>query len=204
MEMTNVEPRGRISPHCVGLYSDENERALKKIVDFCNRYGSVPIGIQLAHAGRKASTMPPWQGRKILEPIDGGWQPVAPSALAASENTYVPQALSESEIVGLTESFANSAIRADRAGFQAIELHAAHGYLLHQFLSPLSNTRGDRFGGALVNRMRFPLEVFNAVRAEWPDDKPLGVRVSAMDWTPGGWELEDTVKLSERTENSRM
>ena len=201
MEMTNVEPRGRISPHCVGLYSDENERALKKIVDFCNRYGSVPIGIQLAHAGRKASTMPPWQDRKILEPKDDGWQPVAPSALAASENTHVPQALSESEIVGLIESFANSAIRADRAGFQAIELHAAHGYLLHQFLSPLSNTREDRFGGALVNRMRFPLEVFNAVRAEWPDDKPLGVRVSATDWTPGGWELEDTVKLAKELKN---
>ncbi len=201
VEMTNVESRGRISPHCVGLYNDKNEDALKRVVEFCKTYGSTPIGVQLAHAGRKASTRPPWQQRSYVTPQEGGWIPVAPSAIPATENGAVPNALEEREIVNLIDAFSKSAERANRIGFQAIELHAAHGYLLHQFLSPLSNQRNDRFGGSLHNRMRVPLQVFEAVRAVWPEDKPIGVRVSATDWAKGGWRLEDTVKFGIELKN---
>ncbi len=193
MEMTNVEARGRISPHCVGLFDDETESALKRIVEFCYQYGGVPMGVQLAHAGRKASTQPPWKQRKSIPPEAGGWIPVAPSAVAASEDGAVPRALVQSEIEHLVESFAESAKRANRIGFEVIELHSAHGYLLHQFLSPLSNLREDEYGGSLKNRMRFPLAVFDAVRSVWPDEKPIGVRVSATDWAEGGWSLDETV-----------
>ena len=196
MEMTNVEARGRISPFCVGLYSDENEAAIKRIVDFCHQYGSVPIGVQLAHAGRKASTRPPWQHREYIPPSEGGWVPAAPSQIAADVGATVLHELDKKEIGNLVSAFAESAIRANRIGFAAIELHAAHGYLLHQFLSPLSNQRNDEFGGSLENRMRFPLAVFQAVRAVWPDDKPIGVRVSATDWAEGGWSLEETVEFA--------
>ena len=143
MEMTNVEARGRISPFCVGLYSDENEAALKRIVEFCHHYGSVPIGVQLAHAGRKASTRPPWQQREYIPPSEGGWIPAAPSPIAGGGCSTVPHELDQEEIGSLVSAFAESAIRADRIGFAAIELHSAHGYLLHQFLSPLSNQRND-------------------------------------------------------------
>lgn len=196
VEMTNVEARGRISPHCVGLYSDENENALQRVVEFCSYYGSVPIGVQLAHAGRKASTAPPWLGRHYVPPDQGGWQPAAPSAVATDEAAQKPDVLSESEITALIEAFANSAKRAQRIGFEAVELHAAHGYLLHQFLSPVSNFRNDRYGGSLQNRMRFPLSVFESVRDVWPDDKPIGVRVSATDWVDGGWSVDDTVEFA--------
>ena len=201
VEMTNVESKGRISPHCVGLYNDKNEDALKRVVEFCKTYGSTPIGVQLAHAGRKASTRPPWQQRAYVTPQEGGWIPVAPSAIPATENGAVPNALEEREIDNLIDAFSTSAKRANRIGFQAIELHAAHGYLLHQFLSPLSNQRNDRYGGSLQNRMRVPLQVFEAVRAVWPEDKPIGVRVSATDWAKGGWRLEDTVKFGIELKN---
>ena len=196
VEMTNVEARGRISPHCVGLYNDENERAMKRVVDFCSNYGSVPMGVQLAHAGRKASTEPPWRGRKYVAPDQGGWQPVGPSAIAWDSEAHPPHSLSQSEITALVESFADSARRAHRIGFQAIELHAAHGYLLHQFLSPISNQRKDHYGGAFRNRIRFPLNVFETVREVWPHDKPIGVRVSATDWIDGGWSVDDTVEFA--------
>ncbi len=196
MEMTNVEAEGRISPHCVGLYNDETEVALKRIVKFCHQYGSVPIGVQLAHAGRKASTRPPWQRRGYISPEQGGWIPVAPSAISATSGGATPRALDRRDIKRLIDAFAESAIRADRIGFNAIELHAAHGYLLHQFLSPLSNVREDEYGGSLSNRMRFPLAVFEAVRRVWPDEKPIGVRVSATDWASGGWGLKDTVQFA--------
>ena len=196
MEMTNVEARGRISPYCVGLYNDANERALQQVVEFCRQYGDVPIGIQLAHAGRKASTAPPWQGRKCLSPQEGGWQTVAPSAIAFSKDAQIPAQLSLTEINALVESFKQSAERANRIGFQAIELHAAHGYLLHQFLSPISNLRRDLYGGSLANRMRFPLDVYHAVRSVWPEEKPIGVRISATDWTEGGWDLGSTIKFA--------
>ncbi|MDX1430933.1 MAG: NADH:flavin oxidoreductase/NADH oxidase [Gammaproteobacteria bacterium] len=196
VEMTNVEARGRISPYCLGLYDDANERALARVMEFCRRYGNTPIGIQLAHAGRKASTLPPWEGRKRLLPENGGWVPVAPSAISGGGGDPPPAALGAQEIDALVEAFATSAARAERVGFAAIELHAAHGYLLHQFLSPLSNRRDDDYGGSLENRMRFPLAVFDAVRAAWPDDKPLGVRVSATDWIEDGWTLEDTIAFA--------
>lgn len=193
VEMTNVEARGRISPYCMGLYSDANEQALQPVIRFCRKYGRARLAIQLAHAGRKASTRPPWEGREPLTLDNGGWQTVAPSAIAASEDATVPKALEREEIRALVEAFANAARRAARIGFDAVELHGAHGYLLHEFLSPLSNQRKDEYGGSLENRMRFPLEVFEAVRAVWPADRPVGMRVSATDWIDGGWTLEDTL-----------
>jgi len=195
VEMTNVEARGRISPRCVGLYDDDNERAFARVLDFCRRHSDMAIGVQLAHAGRKASTLPPWQGRDALAPGEGGWQTVSASAIGASDRSPLPAALSRAEIGALVDAFASAARRAHRLGFDAIELHGAHGYLLHQFLSPLSNQRDDDYGGSLENRMRFPLQVYDAVRAEWPDDKPLGMRISATDYLAGGWRIEDSVAL---------
>lgn len=195
IEMTNVEARGRISLHCMGLYNQDNETALARVVDFCRQQSNTKIGIQLAHAGRKASTLPPWQGRKPLHQNKGGWQTVSASAIANSGQSPLPTALTEIEIVQIIDAFAAAARRAQRIGIDAIELHGAHGYLLHQFLSPLSNHRKDDYGGSLQNRMRFPLEVFAAVRAAWPDDKPLGMRVSAIDWVEGGLTIEDTIEF---------
>ncbi len=198
VEMTNVEARGRISPHCLGLYDDDNERGLARVVAFCRRHSDIKIGIQLAHAGRKASTLPPWEGRAPLLPDAGGWPTVSASAIAANDASPPPSALSGDEIAALVEAFAAATRRALRIGFDAIELHGAHGYLLHQFLSPISNRREDAYGGCLDNRMRFPLEVFDAVRAEWPDDKPLGMRISARDYLEGGWRVEDSVEFGKR------
>ena len=192
-EMTDVEPVGRITSGCSGLYSDSNEAALRRIVAFCRSNGQARLGIQLAHAGRKASTAPPWDASKPLLPSQGGWQPVAPSAVPMGEGELVPRALERAEIKALVEKFADSVARAERIGFDALELHSAHGYLLHEFLSPLSNRREDEYGGSLANRMRFPLEVVAAMRAAWPADKPLGVRVSCTDWVEGGWDIEQTV-----------
>ena len=195
-EMTDVEPIGRITPGCSGLYTDANEAALRRVVEFCRVNGQAKLAIQLAHAGRKASTAPPWDARKMLQPAEGGWQPVAPSAIPMGEGELVPHALSRGEIKALVAKFADSVRRAERIGFDAIELHAAHGYLMHEFLSPLSNRRDDEYGGSLANRMRFPLEVVAAMRAVWPADKPLGVRVSSTDWMEGGWDIEQTVALA--------
>ncbi len=203
VEMTNVEARGRISPYCLGLYDDENERALARVVAFCRRHGNVKIGIQLAHAGRKASTLPPWQGRKPLPPGEGGWQTVSASAVSGNDRSPPPTALTGDEIARLVDAFAAATRRARRIGFDAIELHGAHGYLLHQFLSPLSNRRDDGYGGSLENRMRFPLAVYDAVRAEWPDHKPLGVRISATDYLRGGWGIEDSVAFGRRLAERR-
>ncbi len=200
MEMTNVEARGRITPGCMGLYDDACERALRPVLRFVERYGNTPLGIQLAHAGRKASTAAPWEGRRRLTAQEGGWTPVAPSAIDDGDGT-VPRALEHGEIQGIVEAFAGAAVRALRLGFQAIELHAAHGYLLHQFLSPLSNHRDDEFGGSLENRMRLPLQVFDAVRRVWPADRPLGVRVSATDWIEGGWTVDDTLAFAGELEH---
>src|SRR5574342_631496 len=191
-EMTNVEPIGRITPRCSGLYSDANEAALRRIVDFCRANGRAKLAIQLAHAGRKASTAAPWEARRSLGPEEGGWQPVAPSAIPTGEGEIIPRALGREDIKSLVARFAESVRRADRIGFDAIEIHAAHGYLLHEFLSPLSNRRDDEYGGTFANRMRFPLEVFAAMRAAWPAHKPLGVRVSCTDWAEGGWDIEQT------------
>jgi 2,4-dienoyl-CoA reductase-like NADH-dependent reductase (Old Yellow Enzyme family) len=195
-EMTDVEPIGRISPGCSGLYSDANEAALARVVRFCRAHGQAKLGIQLAHAGRKASTAAPWDAGKSLLPEQGGWQPVAPSAIPMGDGELVPRALTREEIKALVAKFADSARRAERVGFDAIELHSAHGYLLHEFLSPLSNRRDDEYGGSSANRMRFPREVVAAVRAAWPEHKPLGVRVSCTDWAEGGWDIEQTVAFS--------
>ena len=192
MEMTNVEARGRITPACMGLWDDACEAALAPVLRFAERHGNTPVAVQLAHAGRKASTRPPWQGRARVPEGDGGWEPVAPSAVDAGDGC-VPRALERDEIEALVAGFADSARRAARLGFAAVELHAAHGYLLHQFLSPLSNRRDDEYGGTLENRMRFPLEVFDAVREAWPADRPLGVRVSGSDFAEGGWDMAGTL-----------
>jgi len=192
-EMTDVEPLGRITRGCSGLYSDENEAALRRIVAHCRSNGQAKLGLQLAHAGRKASTLPPWESGAPLPPEQGGWQPVAPSAIAMGEGELVPRALTPGEIRSLVARFADSTARAERVGFDALELHSAHGYLLHEFLSPLSNRRVDEYGGSLANRMRFPLEVVAAVRAAWPAHKPLGVRVSCTDWVEGGWDIAQTI-----------
>jgi len=195
-EMTDVEPIGRITPGCSGLYSDANEEALRRVVAHCREHGQAKLAIQLAHAGRKASTAPPWDSRKTLGSEEGGWEPVAPSAVPMGEGELVPRALTLPEIRALIAKFADATRRVRRLGFDAIELHGAHGYLIHEFLSPLSNRRKDEYGGSLANRMRFPLEVFAAVRAEWPQDKPLGVRVSCTDWAEGGWDIDQTVAFA--------
>ena len=200
IEMTNVVPEGRITPYCMGLFDDKTETALKRVIDYVKSLADLPIAVQLAHAGRKGSSRPPWD-RDTALPIDqGGWQTVAPSAIAHSASAPTPRALSRTEIEDLIGSFARSAERAANIGFDAIELHAAHGYLLHQFLSPLSNHRDDDYGGSLENRMRFPLEVFDAVRASWPAHLPVGVRVSATDWIEQGWDLEQTLALARELE----
>jgi 2,4-dienoyl-CoA reductase-like NADH-dependent reductase (Old Yellow Enzyme family) len=200
-EMTDVEPIGRITPGCSGLYSDTNEAALRRVVAHCREHGRAKLAIQLGHAGRKASTAPPWKSGRALGPAEGGWQPVAPSAVAMGEGELVPRALTLGEIKALIVKFAEAARRVRRLGFDAIELHGAHGYLLHQFLSPLSNRRNDEYGGSLANRMRFPLEAFSALRAEWPEDRPLGMRVSCTDWAEGGWDLEQTVEFARELKN---
>lgn len=197
LEATSVNARARFSLGDLGLYSDENEEALAPIVEFCRRHGSAKLGIQLQHAGRKGSSGLAWNGQKPLSPEDGGWIAQSPDDIPYPGKP-VPERMSIEDIKSLTADFVASARRADRLGFDLIELHAAHGYLLHNFLSPLSNQRDDDYGGNLDNRMRFVLEVFDAVRAVWPEEKPLGMRLSATDWAEGGWALEDTVVLSER------
>ncbi|HWA12265.1 MAG TPA: NADH:flavin oxidoreductase/NADH oxidase [Burkholderiales bacterium] len=192
-EATHVSAVGRITSHCLGMYSDENERTVARVVAFCRKYGVAKMGIQLAHAGRKASTVPPSQGGKPLAAEQGAWQTVAPSALPYAPGWHVPKALDADGMKAVRQQFVDAAQRAARIGFDTAELHAAHGYLLHQFLSPISNQRTDEYGGPLANRMRFPLEVFDAVRAAWPRERPLGVRVSATDWVEGGWTPEETV-----------
>ena len=199
IEATAVEPAGRISPFDLGIWSDETEAALTKTLAAIARQSDMPIGVQLAHAGRKAGTAQPWKGGGQLGLDEGGWERIAPSAIPFDGHKLAPRALTESEIEGLVEAFAESARRSVRAGFAAIELHGAHGYLMHQFLSPLSNKREDAYGGSLENRMRFPLAVMEAVRAAVPAGYPVGFRVSATDWIEGGWDLEQTIIFAKAT-----
>ena len=194
-EATAVEPRGRITPWCPGLWNDEQQAEFSKIAAFITDQGAVPA-IQLAHAGRKASTDRPWQGGKPLAPAAQGWQPVGPSALAFNREHPTPIALDEGELQQVVQNFANAARRAYQAGFKIIEVHAAHGYLLHSFLSPLSNQRQDAYGGSLENRSRLLMQVLDAVRNVWPEDLPLFVRLSCTDWVQGGWELEQCIDLA--------
>lgn len=194
-EATAVEARGRISPADTGLWNDAQRDAWAPIARFIAEQGAIP-GIQLAHAGRKGSTAAPWDGGKAVAPSDGGWTPAAPSALAYADDYPQPEALDAAGIRGIVGAFAAAAQRAYDAGFRLVELHAAHGYLLHQFLSPLSNRRDDGYGGSLDNRMRLTLEAAAAVRAAWPAELPLWVRISATDWAEGGWDLPQSVVLA--------
>jgi 2,4-dienoyl-CoA reductase-like NADH-dependent reductase (Old Yellow Enzyme family) len=199
IEATAVQREGRITHGCLGLYSDANEAALKTVIEACRRRGTAKIGIQLGHAGRKASAKRPWEGAQMNEPeLVTPWQTKAPSAIAFAEGWHVPQAYTAAEIEMLPAVFAAATKRADRLGIDIAEGHGAHGYLLHQFLSPHSNKRTDQWGGSLDNRMRLPLEVFRAMRAAWPASKPLGMRISAVDWVDGAWGIEDSIVFAKR------
>jgi 2,4-dienoyl-CoA reductase-like NADH-dependent reductase (Old Yellow Enzyme family) len=194
-EAAAVTAQGRITAADLGIYRDEHVAALARIVDFIVAQGAV-AGIQLAHAGRKASTREPWAGGSHVAPSDGGWQTVAPSAIAPGDDATVPTALSLAEIEETIEAFVIAAKRAIAAGFRVIEIHAAHGYLVHEFFSPLTNTRVDQFGGSFDNRTRIAREIVRRVRAAIPDDVPLFTRISATDWVDGGWNLDESVALS--------
>jgi 2,4-dienoyl-CoA reductase-like NADH-dependent reductase (Old Yellow Enzyme family) len=197
VEATAVESRGRISPEDMGLWSDAHTEPLARIARFVALQGAVP-GIQLAHAGRKASVTRPWAGDRPLADGDGGWQPVAPSDVPFSEGWRLPHALTVDEIGGVVAKFRDAAVRAREGGFQWLELHGAHGYLVHSFLSPLSNHRADDWGGSFADRCRFVVEVVRAVRRVWPDRLPLSLRLSCTDWVAGGWTVEDSVALATR------
>jgi 2,4-dienoyl-CoA reductase-like NADH-dependent reductase (Old Yellow Enzyme family) len=194
MEATAVTAKGLISPYDLGLWNDSQTAALRPIVAFIKQQGAVPA-VQIAHAGRKASTERPWKGGKPIKPQDGGWQPIAPSALAFSADSSTPREMTQADIDDVVEQFVQATRRALAAGFEVVEIHMAHGYLLHQFLSPLTNRRTDSYGGSLENRLRLPLQVTQAVRAAWPDALPVLVRISATDWVEGGWGLPDSIAL---------
>jgi 2,4-dienoyl-CoA reductase-like NADH-dependent reductase (Old Yellow Enzyme family) len=195
MEATAVEPRGRVSLRCLGLWDDAQAEALRPVVEFCRASGQAALGLQLAHSGRKGSVQRPWEGQASISPADGGWHPVSSSDLAYPGRP-VPEALTRDDLAAMRDSFVAATRRADALGFDLIELHAAHGYLLHSFLSPLANRRNDDYGGDLAGRMRFPLKVFAAIRAAWPAEKPMGLRISATDWIAGGWDGDDSVAFS--------
>lgn len=195
VEASAVEARGRISPEDLGIYKDEHIEALSRITGFIKSQGAVP-GIQIAHAGRKASTAAPWRGRDRVAPEEGGWEPIAPSPIRFADGYPLPREMTLDDISEVQRAFAAAATRALTAGFEWLELHFAHGYLAHSFLSPLSNTRKDDYGGSFENRIRFSLETARTVRKIWPVDKPLTVRLSCSDWAPGGWDIEQSVELS--------
>ena len=195
-ESVAIEPRGLITSHCLGLWNDEQRDAYARITKFVKEAGAVPA-IQLSHAGRKGAVGRPWEGGKPLTKEQGAWPLIAPSALAFGAGYQVPTAMDADTIAKTIELYAIAARRAREAGFQLIEVHAAHGYIAHEFLSPLANQRTDRYGGSFENRTRFLLEAIAAVRSEWPDDMPLFVRISATDWVEGGWDLESSVQLAQ-------
>ena len=195
LEASAVTPQGRISDADLGIWKDEHIPNLQRIAAFIHSQGA-RAGIQLAHAGRKASMSAPFTGERLLQPSEGGWQPVAPSAIAFSPTYAVPAALDQAGIEAVIEAFRQATLRALTAGFDLVEIHAAHGYLLHQFLSPLANQRTDDYGGSFENRTRLLLQVVDAVRAEWPAHLPLLVRISATDWAEGGWNIDESVQLA--------
>jgi 2,4-dienoyl-CoA reductase-like NADH-dependent reductase (Old Yellow Enzyme family) len=196
-EATAVSPEGRISPEDLGIWKDAHVEFLARIVRFLKSQGAVP-GMQLAHAGRKGSTYKPGGGSGAISPKDGGWVPVAPSAAAFSENYPMPRALSKEEIGGVVEAFALAAGRALEAGFRVLEIHAVHGYLIHEFLSPLSNLRTDEYGGSFENRTRLAREIVTAIRKRMPEQLPLFIRISATDWKEGGWDVDQSVELAKQ------
>ena len=193
MEATHVTAQGRITHGCSGLYSDENEAAMARVLRFCRTHSGMAIGVQLGHAGRKASSERPWEGRGSLQAGADPWPVAGASALPFAEGWPAPQALDRAGLQAVREAFVRSTERAATLGFDLVEVHSAHGYLLSTFLSPLSNRRSDEYGGSLENRMRFPLETFEAMRAVWPAERPMGVRIHGTDWTDGGWTVEDAV-----------
>ncbi|HEU4463911.1 MAG TPA: bifunctional salicylyl-CoA 5-hydroxylase/oxidoreductase, partial [Gemmatimonadota bacterium] len=194
-EMTDVSPEGRISPGCAGLYRDEHVEGWRRIVDFVHRWSPARIGIQLGHAGRRGSTKLPWEGEDV--PLEtGGWELMAPSAISWSQSNPVPRPMDRADMDAVVSDHVRAAQRAAAAGFDLLEVHMAHGYLLATFISPLTNVRDDEYGGSVGNRMRFPLEVLDAVRAAWPVERPLSVRISAVDWAPGGQEIEDSLEVA--------
>ncbi len=194
VEATAVSPEGRISPWDSGIWSDLHARAFGRITSFIKAQGTLP-GIQLAHAGRKASIDVPWRGEKPLDQGKGGWQPLAPSPLPFTNLSPIPREMTQDEIAGIVSQFAAAAQRAIEAGFEVLELHMAHGYLAHEFLSPLANQRRDLFGGNFENRIRFPLEIVRKVREIWPAQRPLFVRISCTDWAEGGWDLDQSIRF---------
>ena len=199
-ESTYVAACARNAPSCLSLYSDEQESAVARIARFFSAYGGGHFGVQLCHAGRKASAREPWKGGGPLPVDEGGYEAVAPSAVPLAENWPAPKPLSAEAVGDVIRCFVDAARRAERAGAKVIELHGAHGYLIHQFLSPLTNRRNDEYGGSLANRMRFALDMFESVRAVWPSELPIGIRVSATDWIAGGWSVEETVELARALE----
>jgi 2,4-dienoyl-CoA reductase-like NADH-dependent reductase (Old Yellow Enzyme family) len=196
IEATHVEATGRITPGCLGLYNDATEAALKPILASVRKHSRAAVAMQLAHAGRKGSSHVPWDGGQQIPLGQGGWLTDAPSAVPQKEGEAAPHALDAAGLSRVREAFVAAARRADRLGIDALEVHSAHGYLLHQFLSPIANRRSDQYGGSLQNRMRYPLEVFDAVRAAFPAHKPVGVKVSATDWVEGGWDLAQTTEFA--------
>jgi 2,4-dienoyl-CoA reductase-like NADH-dependent reductase (Old Yellow Enzyme family) len=198
MEATAVEAEGRISAADLGLWDDATEAALGRVLAAIRLHSPMPVSVQLAHAGRKASCALPWKGGQFISPGGGGWLPCAPSPRPYNPGEQAPQALDAAGVARVRESFVASARRAARLGFDAVELHAAHGYLLHEFLSPLTNQRADEYGGSLENRIRLVLETFTAMRAALPASMPIGVRISATDWVAGGWDLPQSVELAKR------
>lgn len=195
VEATAVTAEGRITPSDLGIWKDEHIAGLKRVTDFVHSQGA-RAGIQLAHAGRKASMGVPWAGEQLVPVEEGGWELVGPSAIAFAPNYGVPRALDQRGIDEVIEAFRQAARRALSAGFDLVEIHAAHGYLIHEFLSPLSNHRDDAYGGSFENRIRLVLQIVDAVRAEWPDDLPVFVRISATDWVDGGWSADESVELA--------
>jgi len=201
IEATAVVPEGRISPDDVGLWDDATEEALGRVIESVRRWSDMPIAIQLAHAGRKASTEVPWRGGAQIPPDqERGWQTVAPSPLPYEEGENPPLALDAEGLARVRDGFADAARRAGRLGIDAVQIHGAHGYLLHQFLSPLSNRRDDDYGGSLENRMRFPLEIYDVVRSAFPAERPVTYRLSGTDWADGGWDIEQTIAFARRLE----
>jgi len=199
IEATAVTAEGRITAGCLGLYDDATESALAETLARARRQAPpMPVALQLAHAGRKGSSARPWEGGLLVPVAQGGWMPVAPSAVPHAQGEAAPAALDAAGLAATRDAFVTAARRAERCGIDAIELHMAHGYLLHEFLSPIANRRADAYGGSFDNRIRFPLEVFDAVRAGWSGERPLGVRVSATDWVDGGWTPEEAVELARR------
>jgi 2,4-dienoyl-CoA reductase-like NADH-dependent reductase (Old Yellow Enzyme family) len=196
IEATHVEAIGRITPGCLGLWNDATEAALKPILASMRKHSKAAVAMQLAHAGRKGSSHTPWDGGQQIPVAQGGWQTVGPSALPHKEGEAAPLALDSDGLARIRDAFVAAAQRAERLGIDALEMHFAHGYLAHQFLSPIANKRTDQYGGSLQNRLRYPLELFDAVRAAFPADKPIGVKVSATDWVEGGWDLAQTIELA--------